>query len=325
MDILTQAIFGATTYAAVKGRSTTSRDVAWGMGLGMLPDVDVAFGIGMDTVEAMVNHRSWSHSWWFGLACAPLLAWCRLRVKKDNWSWREVLAIFAAVHTHVWLDLLTSYGTNITHPINRDLFAFNVVHVFHPVATLVLAAPWIWFKIEGKKRWGRAGRWSLMLFGLFLVWPMASKAQATHRLESSLPSGIQSFQVVPTPFNSWMWHGLADAGDSLGVATVHVGKSEAVEWHWVQNDRYALESLPASRQVDTYLGFCGDFPLVVSDSVAGTTRIYAAKFGPINYSSTPEFVRPLVVSHQNAQGHIESHPTFTGPWSNLDEWWSRLW
>ena len=75
----------STTYASVKGRSTTSRDVAWGMGLGMLPDVDVAFGIGMDTVEAMVNHRSWSHSWWFGLACALLLAWCRLRVKNDKW------------------------------------------------------------------------------------------------------------------------------------------------------------------------------------------------------------------------------------------------
>jgi len=273
----------------------------------------------------MVNHRSWSHSWWFGLACAPLLAWCRSRITNDTWCWREVLAIFAAVHTHVWLDLLTSYGTNITHPFNRDLFAFNVVHVFHPFASLVMAAPWLWFKIKGKTRWDQAGRWSLMLFGLFLVWPVAGKIQATNRLESSLPEGIQSLEVVPTPFNSWMWHGLADAGDSLGVATIHVGKSEAVEWHWVQNDRRVLESMPQSRQIETYLGFCGDFPLVVRDSIAGMTRIYAAKFGPINYVGPPEFVRPLVIPDGGIGGFIESHPTFTGPWSNLGEWWKRFW
>ena len=228
---------------------------------------------------------------WIGMCTAACLV--SFACEERQVVLEEVLAIFAAVHTHVWLDLLTSYGTNITHPFNRDLFAFNVVHVFHPVATLVMAAPWIWFKIKGKTRWDQAGRWSLMLFGLFLVWPVASKIQATNRLESSLPEGIQSLEVVPTPFNSWMWHGLADAGDSLGVATIHMGKSEAVEWHWVQNDRRVLESMPQSRQVETYLGFCGDFPLVVRDSVAGMTE------------STPRnLARSIMSDHPNSFVHL---------------------
>ena len=62
MDILSQAVFGASTYAVAKGEATTKGDLLWGVALGMLVDADVVLGLGMNSVDALVNHRSWSHS-----------------------------------------------------------------------------------------------------------------------------------------------------------------------------------------------------------------------------------------------------------------------
>ena len=44
MDILSQAVFGASTYAVAKGEATTKGDLLWGMALGMLVDADVFLG-----------------------------------------------------------------------------------------------------------------------------------------------------------------------------------------------------------------------------------------------------------------------------------------
>lgn len=320
MDLFTQAIFGAATYAVVNGPNTTGRDVLWGLGLGMLIDADVLLGLGMDEVEALVNHRSWSHALVVGLGLSWPLAWLRARWGKTALTVRMWLAVFAALHTHLWLDCLTAYGTQIWFPFSGERVAWNVVHVFHPMATVVLIAPWIWCVLKGKRHWGRAGRNSAVGFACFMVWPLTSKSLAESRLSASLHAKGE-LTVVPTPFNSMLWHGVANAGDSLGFATVHVAKEESVEWFWVKQDLQELERLRDFDQTASYLDFADGLPWVTQDDTC--TRIYLAKFGPINYSGPPEFVFPLVIPNGVERGSIEKSG-YSGPWSNADELMERL-
>lgn len=320
MDLFTQAIFGATTYAVVNGPKTTGRDVMWGLGLGMLVDADVLLGIGMDEVDALVNHRSWSHAVVVGLGLSWPLAWLRARWDKTAWTWRMWLAVFAALHTHLWLDCLTTYGTQIWFPFSGERVAWNVVHVFHPLATLVLFAPWMWQVFKGQRNWGRAGRSSALCFACFMLWPMGSKHIAQQRMSASLEAQDE-LSVVPTAFNSMLWHGVVNAGDSLGFATVHVGEDEPIQWFWVKQDLEELERLRNLDQPASYLDFADGNPLVVKGEDG--TRIYLAKFGPINYSGPPEFVFPLVIPHGAERGYIEKSD-YSGPWSNARELTDRL-
>ena len=110
----------------------------------------------------------------------------------------------------------------------------------------------------------------------------------------------------------------------MGFAAFHVGRDEDVNWNWVQSDRAALARLVDSKQVQNYLKYTGPDALVVRDSVQGETCIYAAKFGPINYGGEPQFVYPLVVKDGALSGEIKKEDTYTGPWSNFGELWSRL-
>ena len=320
MDLLTQAIFGATTYAVVNGPKTSGRDVVWGSCLGMLVDADVLLGLGMDEVDALVNHRSWSHAVVVGLGLSLPLSWLRARWGATAWTWRIWLAVYAALHTHLWLDCLTTYGTQIWSPFSDERVALNVVHVFLPVATLVLAAPWIWNALKGKRNWGQAGRSSALCFACFMMWPMGSKQIAQQRLGDSLQVDAE-LSVVPTAFNSLLWHGVANAGDSLGFATVHVGKGEQAEWFWVKQDLEELERLRNFDQPASYLDFADGLPMVVMGEDG--TRIYLAKFGPINYSGPPEFVFPLFIPRGAERGYIEK-TAYSGPWSNAGELTNRL-
>ena len=110
----------------------------------------------------------------------------------------------------------------------------------------------------------------------------------------------------------------------MGFATIHVGQDETVIWNWVQSDCAALARLADSKQVQNYLKYTGPDALIERDSVRGETRIYAAKFGPINYEGEPQFVYPLVVKDGSLSGEIRKEDMYTGPWSNFGELWSRL-
>ncbi|MGB1075603.1 MAG: metal-dependent hydrolase [Flavobacteriales bacterium] len=325
MDILTHAVFGASTYAAAKGNEANRKDLFWGMSLGMLVDADVFMGFGMDSVQALLNHRSWTHSFLFTCFAALIIGLIQKRWRQETMSLRDGLAIFLAIHTHIWIDALTTYGTRIGFPFSSHPIAWNVIHVFHPMATMTLLVPWLWGAWKRRGNWGRVGAASLCAFGLFLAWPLASKSLARKGMNIDQLPQTFTIEVVPTAFNSWIWHGVANAGDSLGFATYHVGKDENPEWHWVPSNRAALAQISELQHVQQYLTYAGPDALVERDDAQGETRIYAAKFGPINYIGPPQFVHPFVLKDGATRGQILETPAYSGPWSNFNALWGRLW
>ena len=75
MDSLTQIVLGAAIGEAVLGKKVGNKALLWGAVAGTIPDLDVISKVFVDDLTANEWHRGISHSLFFSLVMAPVLAW----------------------------------------------------------------------------------------------------------------------------------------------------------------------------------------------------------------------------------------------------------
>lgn len=153
MDPVTHAASGALAMLALRDRPVT----LWAWPLAGLasaaPDIDLAFI--RSPLEFLEIHRGISHS----LAFAPIFSfilallfvplWSR-RVKK-SWRFRWVwFFCFLMILLHLWLDVVTTYGTMIFLPFSHYRVRLNSVFIVDLLLTLpLLWAVWRWRQKRG--------------------------------------------------------------------------------------------------------------------------------------------------------------------------------
>lgn len=92
MDSLTQIVLGAAVGEAVLGKKVGNRAMLWGAIAGTIPDLDVFIKLFTDELTSTELHRGISHSLFFSLLMAPILAW--LVHKREKWT---LVGFFAVV------------------------------------------------------------------------------------------------------------------------------------------------------------------------------------------------------------------------------------
>lgn len=210
MDSLTQIALGATVAHTVMGRHAGRRALAWGAALGTLPDLDVLVPLA-DPVAAFTYHRSASHSLIVLTLLAPLLAALIRRCHKDlgHLRWRWFWLVWLVLITHVLLDALTVYGTQLFWPLTDYPVSGSVVFIIDPFYTVPLLAGLVgalWVRDSALAlRWSAAG---LVLSSSYMLWGMGAKAWVDHRVHTYLASHeVAHTQVLstPSPFNTLLW------------------------------------------------------------------------------------------------------------------------
>ena len=91
MDSLTQIVLGAAVGEAVLGKKIGNRAMLWGGIAGTIPDLDVFIKLFTDELTSTELHRGISHSLFFSLLMAPILAW--LVHKREKWTLTGFFAI----------------------------------------------------------------------------------------------------------------------------------------------------------------------------------------------------------------------------------------
>jgi len=154
MDSLTQIVLGAAVGEAVLGRKIGNKAMLYGAIAGTIPDLDIFANFFSDKVTALEIHRGFTHSIFFSVLFAPILAFIVTRYEKyknvKDWSW----LFFWAFITHPILDAQTTWGTQLFWPLDIRL-AFKNVFVIDPLYTipfLVLLILAMCQKKEAKKR-----------------------------------------------------------------------------------------------------------------------------------------------------------------------------
>jgi len=82
MDSLTQIVLGAAVGEAVLGKKVGNKALLWGAVAGTIPDLDVLSKLFVDDLTANEWHRGISHSLFFSLIMAPILAWAVSRKER---------------------------------------------------------------------------------------------------------------------------------------------------------------------------------------------------------------------------------------------------
>jgi len=210
MDSFTQILLGASVGAAVLHRETGWRAVFWGGFCGLFPDLDVFIPFG-DAVRDFTYHRGFSHSVFVLTALTPLFAALIIRLHPAHGTYRLKWhsLVFLAFITHILLDGLTVYGTQILWPLPTPPVMWSTLFIIDPAYTLpllvgVLAA----LLLPRRKRAFRINAICLGFSLLYIGWSIGAKAHVNElAMENAVRQQIaqRNILTVPAPFNTLLW------------------------------------------------------------------------------------------------------------------------
>ncbi len=222
MDTVTQITLGAAVGEAVLGRKLGNKAPLWGAVFGVVPDMDVLTSPFVNDVQALAIHRGISHSLFFCVIAAPFFGWLLYKYyKKANAGWRDwSLLVFLVLLTHVFVDVCTSYGTQIFQPFSNYPLSFNSIFIIDPFYTLPLMAGIVtsmFFRMDSPKRkW--ANDVGLAVSTLYLLAGFGVKAHVNSVFEQNFENRQiypGKYMTTPAPFTIFLWTGYAEEGDTL--------------------------------------------------------------------------------------------------------------
>lgn len=226
MDSLTQIALGAAMGEAAAGSRAGNKAVLWGAVAGTIPDLDILFNAFVDSVDELAMHRGISHSFVFSVLAAPVFGWLVRRVHPNgDATFRDwTLVGFLSFVTHILLDYLTIYGTQLFRPFSDYPAALGSVFIIDPLYTVPLA-----FGVIMAMRFARTDirrrRWNaigITISSVYLLFSIAAKFQAVDVFEKELARqqiAHDRLFVAPMPLNTVLWMALAEdsANDQLWV------------------------------------------------------------------------------------------------------------
>jgi membrane-bound metal-dependent hydrolase YbcI (DUF457 family) len=154
----------------------------------LFPDTDSLYGVFDRSGLAVIStHRAETHS----IVCLPLFAlllaagtlgYCRWRGIRRPSFFRLFVLWSVGIASHIFLDLITSFGTMIFAPVNYTRYQWDWVFIVDATFTSLVLVPqmvaWIFRRREGSLRRAALG-WLLLTLALVALrrWALASQVE----------------------------------------------------------------------------------------------------------------------------------------------------
>lgn len=130
----------------------------------LAPDLDNLIAV-KGTAVYLDYHRGFTHSFAGGIVVAAIVAGC-FWLPRPGPRYRDAyLLALAGVYSHLFLDLITSYGTQIFFPFSTHRYGLNLVFIIDPLFTLLFTLPFWWHRSERQ----RSARVALRAIALYLI------------------------------------------------------------------------------------------------------------------------------------------------------------
>ena len=344
MDSLTHLIAGALTPLAFRDTPKRAAVVAFGIAAGELPDMDVFLGSGPEAL--LVLHRGITHALFWQpvlvlLVVIPFFLWLNTRRAKPlcmraapglhtvgterpvpgpgsmgafTFS-RMYLVALICVYTHVYLDCMTTFGTQILLPFSDMRIGFPAVFIVDllltvPALTLLVLAlrrkaeprfatqgsrtctqTAFAFVSASSRKPARAGLAWILLYPLLCL---GVNATATHLLAPSMigPATqgvpVAKLRLMTEPFSPFVWKAIVDKGDYYRMSTVSLlslfrrvdcWEHRPVTQIYHKPDERLYTSLQRQQRI---FGFFASFsPFVTQSQCPAGGQLQAGHTGPV--------------------------------------------
>ena len=274
MDSLTQILLGASVAELVIGRTIGRRATLYGAVLGTLPDLDVVINYG-GPVENFTYHRGFSHSLFVLTAAAPLIGWALHKLFGQASLKHWTLMVWLVLVTHVLLDAMTVYGTQLFWPLTEYPVSGSSIFIIDPAYTVWLLIG-VLAIILMRRAPDTAHRINAVMLGVataYLGWSWVAKAHVTDVAARSLETqGIAYTNLLstPGPFNTLLWRFVAmhpDGSYSEGYYSLFDGTRD-VKFDLYDSKVALLDTVDGEWQVERLKWFTHGFYKVAQNSPA---------------------------------------------------------
>ncbi|NIQ11645.1 MAG: metal-dependent hydrolase, partial [Gammaproteobacteria bacterium] len=150
----------------------------------------------------------------------PIFVWLILKIHPQSRQYRNqwVLMLWLVFMTHIFLDSLTVYGTQIFWPLWNYPVGLGSIFIIDPIYTLPL-----FFGVFAALLMKQNNHWKvklnvigLTLSTLYLVWSVGAQQYVYKIVEDSLELQAVDYRqllVTPSPLNTLLWRVVAVEGD----------------------------------------------------------------------------------------------------------------
>jgi inner membrane protein len=285
MDSLTQLTLGAAVGEAVAGRQAGYKAPLWGAALGTLPDLDVLANPFLTEAQSLVFHRSLTHSLLFVIVMAPLLGWALRRLHGTSPSRRRWMMLAGAVlGTHIGLDCLTSYGTQVFWPFSRYPVILATIFIIDPLYTVPLVAGLLTalFCSPAARTRRVANYVGLGLSSAYLLLTITNKIHVDQVFSQALKQQDRPVHQVltkPTPFNNLLWTAIAETEEGFYVGHYSLlDEAPPTDFRYVPKRHELLGDAAQSLEVQRLQWFSRGYYAVRRTSDGGL-RVVDLRFG----------------------------------------------
>ena len=217
MDPLTHALSGSVLARALPGKPLPTRYVILLVLFTMAPDADFVLKFISDTTY-LQYHRGITHS----LLMLPLWAWLFYALTPAKRAEQKLAPwlIGIAIAMHIFLDLITSFGTMLLAPVSDWRAALDLVFIIDPLFTACLLLPLLAAIFLPKKARALAVT-ALLLAASYLGLTVWAHERALELARSEQP-GAQAYAALPLPFSPFHWQLIASWPDHYKRSAVNL-------------------------------------------------------------------------------------------------------
>jgi inner membrane protein len=229
MDIVTQAVLGATVAQSAAKKEHVRLATFIGLIAGVIADADVLIRSSSDPLLSLEFHRHFTHSIFFipiGAGIAFLLLWPFLRNKLS--AAYLYLYCFMGYLLSGFIDACTSYGTYLLWPLIDARISWHIISIIDPVFTITLIAA---IMIGYKKLSSSFSRIGLVLAGFYLLFTFSQMNRAEEsiiELAEQRGHTIEKIIVKPTIGNSLLWRSVYLSNSVIYVDAIRAGLSKRI-------------------------------------------------------------------------------------------------
>ncbi len=242
MDSVTQITLGSAVGVAVMGRRVPVWKAAlWGAAAGTTPDLDVVVDFG-DGILNMTRHRAETHAIAYLTLLSPLFAGLATWLGRDREVFRRwLLAFWLVFMTHIFVDYLTVYGTQILQPFSDYPFGRGSIFIIDPLYTLPLLIGLLACLVSRSTRRWRWNNLGIAISTLYLAWGLGVQQHVQDVARQSLPPSVAAdvpLLASPSALNSILWRIVAVEPDRYHEGWYSLLDTEPVV-SWTSHDRGA--------------------------------------------------------------------------------------
>ncbi len=226
MDTFTHGLIGALgSRAGFSQRIGRVATIAFVIGA-VFPDIDIVVSI-FGPEFSLRYHRGITHS----VIAAPFFALIlgAIIYRFSSFKNLRVLALMVVlgIYSHIFFDLITSYGTIIFDPLSIKRYSWNLVFILDPFITIPVLAGLIlcWRKKETPLRVSFAVVVYLSLYLLFCFNTRQLNLDKIKEFAKEKSMDVVKSSVYPRPLAPFFWMGVIETKESFYIGNLSIFES----------------------------------------------------------------------------------------------------